>query len=178
MKLKYFSILAVLMGVLFLAVCVTQVSADSLSYVTVSPKSSGSDTISPGATAYYNVKVVGSGSHAIWQFSIASGNNLPVGYTAKFTPTSINGPSGTVTLAITAPASASGGTYSFKVHCADSHDSKPSGNSCSTKLNIIQLVVPEYPLGALAALGACFAGLLVYKHKSLPRLTRTKTTNA
>lgn len=28
--------------------------------------------------------------------------------------------------------------------------------------------VPEYPLGALAALGACFAALLVYKRKSLP----------
>jgi hypothetical protein len=31
-------------------------------------------------------------------------------------------------------------------------------------------VVPEYPLGALAALGACFAALLVYKRKSLPSL--------
>jgi hypothetical protein len=30
------------------------------------------------------------------------------------------------------------------------------------------LPLPEYPLGALAALGACFAGLLFYKRKSLP----------
>ena len=34
--------------------------------------------------------------------------------------------------------------------------------------------VPEYPLGALAALGACFAGLLFYKRKSLPHLRNYK----
>ena len=36
-------------------------------------------------------------------------------------------------------------------------------------------VVPEYPLGALAALAACLAALLIYKRKSFPRLQlRTK----
>ena len=34
--------------------------------------------------------------------------------------------------------------------------------------------VPEYPLGALATLGACFAGLLFYKRKSLPHLRNYK----
>ena len=34
--------------------------------------------------------------------------------------------------------------------------------------------VPEYPLGALAAIGACFLGLLFHKRKSLPHLRNYK----
>lgn len=37
-----------------------------------------------------------------------------------------------------------------------------------TAVFVTHLVLPEYPLGALVALGACFAGLLFYKRKSLP----------
>ncbi|MGA2681024.1 MAG: hypothetical protein ABSF44_04400 [Candidatus Bathyarchaeia archaeon] len=37
---------------------------------------------------------------------------------------------------------------------------------CVTRL----FVTPESPIGALAALGACFAALLTYKRKSLPHL--------
>jgi hypothetical protein len=39
-----------------------------------------------------------------------------------------------------------------------------------TAVFVPQIVLPEYSFGALAALGACFAGLLFYKRKSLPLL--------
>ena len=40
----------------------------------------------------------------------------------------------------------------------------------TTVASVSVFVAPEYALGALAALGACFASLLVYKRKSLPSL--------
>ena len=51
---------------------------------------------------------------------------------------------------------------------------KEVGNGIGSSSNYLTAVfslapaLPEYPLGALAALGACFAGLLFYKRKNLP----------
>jgi hypothetical protein len=39
------------------------------------------------------------------------------------------------------------------------------------------LPLPEYPLGALAAVGACFAGLLFYKRKTSHFLNALKVNN-
>ena len=56
------------------------------------PKTADSDIVSLGETAYYNVRVVGSGHHSPWHFNIASGKNLPSGYFTTFTPSSTNRP--------------------------------------------------------------------------------------
>jgi hypothetical protein len=44
-------------------------------------------------------------------------------------------------------------------------------SACPVCFTVTRLfVTPEYPIGALAALGGCFAAVLVYKRKSLPSL--------
>jgi len=74
----------------------------------------------------------------------------------------------------------SGGTFSatFKVPTTALADkyytvtaiSKCGESACATFYVTCLFVLPEYPIGALAALGACFAALLVYKRKSLTNL--------
>lgn len=167
-KLATAFLLVFAMFVALAAVCITQVSADSLASITVAPQTIGSDTINPGGTAHYIVSVSGTGG-ATWDLSIAT-TTLPSGYTAVFTPNPITSATGTATLAITTPSTITPSSYSFTVHCSDPSDGHPAGNSASTQLAVIAFALPEYSIGALAALGACFAALLVYKRKSLSHL--------
>jgi hypothetical protein len=166
-------------SIILLALCmviglatVTQVKADTFNSLTVTPQAAGSNLVYPGETAYYTVTLSGAGDHASWDLSINSGSNLPAGFVATFIPNPIKGPSGTATLAITTLASTNPDFYSFTVHCSDSWDGNPTGDSSTIALTVKpDLVVPEYPLAGLTAVFSCFGAFVVFKKRStLPQL--------
>jgi len=82
-------------------------------------------------------------------------------------------------VSFTATTTQSGFIFAYWTGEGQSGNTNPSltievGNGIGSKLHPLTAVfvpahaLPEYPLGALVALGACFAGLLFYKRKSLP----------
>ena len=145
----------------------SQVKADQFNSLTVTPQSSGSDMIYPGETAYYTVSLDGVGAQCSWTFTITE-SDLPEGATAIFTPNPLNSPSGTAILAITLPADATPDLYTFTVHCSDSWDGQPTGNSSPNNLTVkVALQLPEYPLAGLAAVFSCFGAFIIFKKRNL-----------
>jgi hypothetical protein len=127
-------------------VYVKAVSGGTVSYSYLKGSNTVTGTVNAGHSSYFTV---------------------PTGTTITFTATPT--PKSGYKFAYWSGAGQSGNTNPLKVSVGSG-----IGSSCQplTATFTPTNSLPEYSFGALAALGACFAGLLFYKRKSLPHFNQ------
>jgi hypothetical protein len=92
----------------------------------------------------------------------SSGQTVTITYDGKVVSTIKTDSQGRFTATFIVPTSTLGN------HQVTAKDNCQSASAC---FNVMRLfVAPESPIGPLAAIGACFGAVLVYKRKSLPHL--------
>jgi hypothetical protein len=159
--------ITVALAVIFLVAIPAVSASPKVGSVTVTPQS---QDVTAGNTVTYTVTVTrGSGSGSSGAFTAdLSITGLPEG--ASFSPGQVTLGSKDsfkdVTVTATIPKSAAGPYYDLTVTATRTDNSNDKASSETTRLYVSPFVVPEYSLGALAALGVCFGGFFLFKKRS------------